>query len=235
MIVYDCQAHWYPPGFFELCLGRTTFPRCRRGGDGYLFELGPESFVPFSGPMIDLGRLLGLMERNGIDVLVSSSEPLSVTGWQIDEAAEAARVLNEEKARAQQQHPDRYIGLATLPLQDVERALEELEHAVVGLGLRGVWFAVEHPGVADHEPGADAALRADRGAGRAAVPPSDRVDRARATPRLRARLRDRLHARHERRGAQPGVQRDDEALPRPEDRPSPSRRRAALPRRAHRL
>src|SRR5215207_8133105 len=140
MIVYDCQAHWYPPGFFELCLGRTTFPRCRRGGDGYLFELGPESFVPFSGPMIDLGRLLGLMERNGIDVLVSSCEPLSVTGWQIDEAAEAARVLNEEKARAQQQHPDRYIGLATLPLQDVERALEELEHAVVGLGLRGVCF-----------------------------------------------------------------------------------------------
>jgi aminocarboxymuconate-semialdehyde decarboxylase len=112
----------------------------RRDGDGYLFELGPDSFVPFSGAMVDLDALLELMEGNGIDVLVSSSEPLSVTGWQIDEAAEAARVLNEEKARAQERHPDRYVGLATLPLQDPERALEELEHAVVKRGLGGVCF-----------------------------------------------------------------------------------------------
>ena len=140
MSVFDCQAHWYPPGFFELCLERTDFPRCRRNDDGYLFELGPDNFVPFSGPMIDLDQLLELMQGNGIDVLVSSSEPLSVTGWRIDEAAEAARVLNEEKARAQERHPDRYIGLATLPLQDPQRALEELEHAVVTLGLGGVCF-----------------------------------------------------------------------------------------------
>jgi predicted TIM-barrel fold metal-dependent hydrolase len=73
--------------------------------------------------MVDLDALLELMEGNGIDVLVSSSEPLSVTGWQIDEAAEAARVLNEEKALTQERHPDRYVGLATLPLQDPERAL----------------------------------------------------------------------------------------------------------------
>jgi aminocarboxymuconate-semialdehyde decarboxylase len=136
--VYDCQAHWYPPGFFELCLERTSFPRCRRDGDGYRFELGPETFVPFSGPMIDLDQLLELMAGNGIDVLVSSSEPLSVTGWQVGEAAEAARVLNDEKARAQQRHPDQFVGLATLPLQDPERALEELERSVSELGLGGV-------------------------------------------------------------------------------------------------
>jgi aminocarboxymuconate-semialdehyde decarboxylase len=136
--VYDCQAHWYPPGFFELCLERTTFPRCRRDGDGYRFELGPETFVPFSGPMIDLDQLLELMAGNGIDVLVSSSEPLSVTGWQVGEAAEAARVLNDEKAGAQQRHPDQFVGLATLPLQDPERALEELERSVSELGLGGV-------------------------------------------------------------------------------------------------
>jgi aminocarboxymuconate-semialdehyde decarboxylase len=124
----------------------------RRDGDGYLFELGPDSFVPFSGAMVDLDALLELMEGNGIDVLVSSSEPLSVTGWQIDEAAEAARVLNEEKARAQERHPDRYVGLATLPLQDPERALEELEHAVVKRGLGGVCFPSNVQGVADHEP-----------------------------------------------------------------------------------
>jgi aminocarboxymuconate-semialdehyde decarboxylase len=138
--VYDCQAHWYPPVFFELCLERTSFPRCRRDGDGYLFELGPDTFVPFSGPMTDLDQLLELMGGNGIDVLVSSSEPLSVTGWQLDDAVEAARVLNEGKALAQQRHPDSYIGLATLPLQNPGSALDELEHSVVELGLGGVCF-----------------------------------------------------------------------------------------------
>lgn len=136
--VVDCQAHWYPPGFFELCEKRTAFPRCKRDGDGYLYELGPESFVPFSGATIDSEQLLAQMEGEGIDILVSSSEPLSVTGWKVEEAREAARVLNEEKARAQERHPGRFIGLATLPLQDPGSAMEELEHAIVNLRLGGV-------------------------------------------------------------------------------------------------
>lgn len=137
MTVVDCQAHWYPLDFFELCSERTSFPRCKRDGDGYLFELAPDAFIPFSGPTIDLEQLLELMSGHGIDVLVSSSEPLSVTGWPAEEGAEAARVLNEEKARAQQRHPGRFIGLATLPAQAPERAMEELEYAIGELELGG--------------------------------------------------------------------------------------------------
>jgi aminocarboxymuconate-semialdehyde decarboxylase len=134
----DVQAHWYPPGFFELCTQRSRFPRAKQEGDGYLFELAPDTFVPFTGPMVELDQLLDLMSDAGVDVLVSSSEPLSVTGWEIGEAREAARVLNEEKARAQEAHPDRFIGLATLPLQDPAAAMEELDHAIERLGLGGV-------------------------------------------------------------------------------------------------
>ena len=138
MTVFDCQAHWYPPSFFELCLERTSFPRCRRNDDGFRFELAPDAFVPFAGPMIELDQLLELMEKNGIDVLVSSSEPLSVTGWEVNEAVEAARVLNEGKARAQEHASERFVGLATLPLQDPGRAIVELEHAIGELELGGV-------------------------------------------------------------------------------------------------
>lgn len=138
MSAVDCQAHWYPPGFFELCTRRSEFPRARRDGEGYLFELAPEKFISFSGPMVELDQLFTLMEQNGIGVLVSSSEPLSVTGWRAGEGAEAARVLNEEKARAQERYPGRFLGLATLPAQDPDAAMDELEHSITRLGLSGV-------------------------------------------------------------------------------------------------
>jgi aminocarboxymuconate-semialdehyde decarboxylase len=47
-------------------------------------------------------------------------------------------VLNEEKANAQKEHPDRIMGLATVPLQDPVAAIEELDHSIEKLGLHGV-------------------------------------------------------------------------------------------------
>src|SRR3712207_8693817 len=35
-------------------------------------------------------------------------------------------------------HPDRFVGLATVPLQDVSSAVRELEHCVRELDFRGV-------------------------------------------------------------------------------------------------
>jgi aminocarboxymuconate-semialdehyde decarboxylase len=140
MTVYDCQAHWYPPAFFEFCLDRHAFPRCRASDDGYLFELGRETYVPFAGPLIDLDELMALMQRSGIDVLVASSEPVGVTSWPVDQAAQGARLLNTEKARAQERYPGRFVGLATLPLQDPAGAIDELDHAIGTLGLGGVCF-----------------------------------------------------------------------------------------------
>src|SRR5258708_13064923 len=38
-------------------------------------------------------------------------------------------------------HPDRFMGIATLPLQDPKRAADELRRAVTKLGLKGSMFA----------------------------------------------------------------------------------------------
>lgn len=139
MPAIDCQIHWYPPSFLEWCLARTSFPRCRRDGDGFSYELAPEVFFDFQGPMIDLEKLFERMSDAHVDVLVISSEPaFDVTGWQIDEAKEGARILNEAKALAQHENPERFVGLASLPMQDPAAAIEELDHAIGKLGLAGV-------------------------------------------------------------------------------------------------
>ena len=52
-------------------------------------------------------------------------------------AAACAAVQNEEIASVTRRHPDRFMGLATLPLQDPSRAAAELERAMTALQLRG--------------------------------------------------------------------------------------------------
>ena len=53
-------------------------------------------------------------------------------------AAELARMVNEFTSQEVRKRPAQWIGLATLPLQDVGLAVSELSHAVKNLGLHGV-------------------------------------------------------------------------------------------------
>jgi aminocarboxymuconate-semialdehyde decarboxylase len=49
-----------------------------------------------------------------------------------------ARAQNERLAEVVAQHPDRFVALGTVPLQDTSLAIAELEHCVRKLGMRGV-------------------------------------------------------------------------------------------------
>ena len=78
------------------------------------------------------------MDRFGIEVQVLS---LTSPGIQMQTdtavAVEDARVANDFLVEVIGQHPGRFAGLAALPLQDPERAAEELRRAVRELGLSG--------------------------------------------------------------------------------------------------
>ena len=53
-------------------------------------------------------------------------------------ASELSRMVNEFTAKEVRRHPDKWIGLATVPLQDADLAVRELSYAIKDLGLRGV-------------------------------------------------------------------------------------------------
>ena len=53
-------------------------------------------------------------------------------------ASDLSRMVNEFTAREVRKHSDNVVGLATVPLQDVDRAVRELLYAIKELGLRGV-------------------------------------------------------------------------------------------------
>jgi aminocarboxymuconate-semialdehyde decarboxylase len=79
------------------------------------------------------------MDRMGIDIQAVSPAPNQTYYWtDPGQGAELARMVNERIAQIVAQHPDRFVGLGSVPLQDPDLAVSELTYAVKKLGLRGV-------------------------------------------------------------------------------------------------
>ncbi|MFA9274609.1 MAG: amidohydrolase family protein, partial [Candidatus Aquirickettsiella gammari] len=79
------------------------------------------------------------MDRMGVDIQAVSPAPFQY--YYFAEAAfgaELARDVNEGMAKLVATHPDRLIGLGTVPLQNADMAVKELDYAVKKLGLRGI-------------------------------------------------------------------------------------------------
>jgi len=96
---------------------------------------------------VDLDFRLSEMERLGIGMQALSTMP-SVLGKlpfdrffydiESDAALDFCKAMNEGMRGVVDKFPDRFVGLATVPLQDVGASVDELDRAVKELGLRGV-------------------------------------------------------------------------------------------------
>ena len=87
----------------------------------------------------DVERMLVAMDAAGVDVRVISPPPFTYRYWADSaETLTLHRRLNDATADVVAQHPDRFIGLATVPLQAPELAVSELDRALGELGLAGL-------------------------------------------------------------------------------------------------
>ena len=86
------------------------------------------------------GKRIKIMDKVGIDVqVISSSNVHQCCDWApARDAAKVQRILNDGIAELVASKPDRFVGIATVPLQSVPLAIKELDRAVGKLGLRGV-------------------------------------------------------------------------------------------------
>jgi len=79
------------------------------------------------------------MDRMGIDIQAVSPAPNQTYYWTEPElGADLARMVNDRLAEIVATWPDRFVALGTVPLQNVDLALAELERCLKQLGLRGV-------------------------------------------------------------------------------------------------
>lgn len=138
-MVVDYQTHWYPSAYLDSIRRRSSYPRTETVEGGYLYEGQNGDHRVLDRRFFDLELHFEDMDNHGIDVMVCSPNLVGeVTTLPLEEARETAQLLNEEIARAQREHPDRFVGLAMLPMQDADAAIEVLNDAVLRLGLSGV-------------------------------------------------------------------------------------------------
>ncbi len=77
-------------------------------------------------------------DRHGVSAQVLSTVPVMFSYWaKAEDGNDLSRFLNDDLARTVAQAPDRFVGLATLPMQSPKHAVKELERSVRELGLAG--------------------------------------------------------------------------------------------------
>jgi aminocarboxymuconate-semialdehyde decarboxylase len=127
--VIDIHAHTTPQRF-----------RAAIESDGSWHGLGPE-FGELENPknLLSPEERLQEMDRLGVDIQALSSTDCFYQYDNDPATTQAiARDANDELAEIHEQHPDRYLGLGTLPMQDVPAAVSELQRIMEELGLQGV-------------------------------------------------------------------------------------------------
>jgi len=137
----DIHAHLMPQCFWKTVdAGQAWYSIRHEPGPGLGFTVSGGKRSPMSTPKLRFTpeERLKDMDEQGVDVQVVSIA-LPLVGYHLDPAQgrQLARDVNDEIAAMTRQWPQRFAGLATLPVQDVGAAVEELERAVQILGLKG--------------------------------------------------------------------------------------------------
>ena len=99
----------------------------------------PAAWAELRGRLLDMqDERLRQMNAHGIELMVLSlNSPAVQAVLDPPAAADMARRANDLLAAEVQKRPDRFQGLAALPMQDPELAIVELERCVKELGFRG--------------------------------------------------------------------------------------------------
>jgi aminocarboxymuconate-semialdehyde decarboxylase len=106
------------------------------------FDVGGVLYRPFPTGGFDIARRLKDMDATGVDVHVLSATPQTYLYNQEPAlGAVLSAIQNDQMAKHIAAHPTRFLGIATLPMQDPKRAAVELSRAMTKLGLKGSMFA----------------------------------------------------------------------------------------------
>jgi len=106
--------------------------------DNAVCEVAGVAYRPFPRGGHDIERRFKDMDAAEVDVHLLSAAPQTwLYGQEAAVGVTASAIQNDEIARHVKEHPERFSGIATLPMQAPDKAADELRRAMRKLGLHG--------------------------------------------------------------------------------------------------
>lgn len=142
MTIIDVHCHLATPASREV-----IEPHRRPEDEPYDYFMGEDSvahnkmmFPSIAEQLTSPAARIEHMDRMGVDVQGLATFVSEYFYWApAHTAAESARMQNDNVAAAVASHPDRFAPFgATVPLQDVDLAIAEMDRAVDELGFKGL-------------------------------------------------------------------------------------------------
>ncbi len=152
----DCHCHLLPRDWPDLVAryGDDRWPRIEHvdACSARLMVRG-ELFRAVTSQLYDVERRIGDMDAAGVGRQVVSTVPVMFSYWADPKRTrDLCRYLNDHMAEVVRAHPDRFAAMATVPLNDPDLAVEELERAVLEQGMVGVEIGTNVDGVQLDDP-----------------------------------------------------------------------------------
>jgi aminocarboxymuconate-semialdehyde decarboxylase len=122
--------------------------------DNSVLDVAGVPYRPFPRGGHDIARRLLDMDGAGVDMHILSATPQTwLYGQEPAIGAATAAIQNDEIARLSKSRPERFAGIATLPMQAPDKAAEELRRAMTKLGLAGAMIGSNVRGKNLDDPG----------------------------------------------------------------------------------
>ena len=141
--VIDVHAHWYPPEWVALLEreGDANGAKMGRNQRGNVTITIPGLTASFQPQYIDIDSRLKAMDKAGVAMhALSLTQPMAF--WASPAfGLRLCQTYNDACAAIHQKHPERFVGLAMLPMQDQALAVQEFDRIAKLPAIRGIYLA----------------------------------------------------------------------------------------------
>ncbi len=148
MAVIDFHNHVYPPEYIEAVQAGPSAYKVTFDSDNnpVLHSPGDYNIIVPGHRLMDFRKTV--LREAGVDKQIISFTTPGTLIETPERSVELSRMVNEIFANIQNEHSDHFVALATLPLNDPDVSVVELERAISELGLKGVTLFSNANGIA---------------------------------------------------------------------------------------